>query len=76
MMLLMVWVPLVAVLDVQPPVALQLVALVELHVMVVEAPLAMLDGDAEIDTVGVEAGVTVTVAAPLPEPPVPVHVIA
>ena len=58
-----------AVLLVQPPVAVQLVALVELQVSVELPPLAMLVGLAVNVTVG--GGTTVTVAEPLPVPPTP-----
>ena len=67
------WLPLVAVLLVQPPLAEQEVALVELHVSVEDPPAAMLEGLALTVTVG--CGTTVTVAKPLPEPPVPLQVI-
>ena len=65
--------PLVAVLAVQPPVAVQLEAFVELHATVDDPPLAMLDGVAVTDTVA--CGTTVTVAEALPVPPVPVQEI-
>ncbi len=64
--------PLVALAPLQPPEAVQLVALVELQVSVEEPPFAMLDGLAVRVTVGV--GTTVTVALALPLPPVPVQV--
>jgi hypothetical protein len=67
------WLPLVAVLLLQPPVAAQEAALVELQVRVEDPPLAMLEGDAARVTVG--SGTTVTVAEPLFVPPVPVQVI-
>ena len=53
-------VPLVALLPLQPPVAVHEVALVELHVSVELPPLAITDGFAINVTVG--AGITVTVA--------------
>ena len=55
------WLPLVALAPVQPPEAVQLVALVELQVSVEDAPLAIEAGAAEIVTVGA-GGFTVTVA--------------
>jgi hypothetical protein len=67
------WLPLVAVFDVQPPVAAHEVALVELQVNVDEPPLAMLAGLALTVTVGCVT--TVTVAEALAEPPVPVQVM-
>jgi hypothetical protein len=67
------WLPFVAVLLLQPPVAAHEVALVELQVSVELAPLARLVGLALKVTVG--ADTTVTVAEPLPLPPVPVQVI-
>ena len=69
---LIAWLPLVAVLLVQPPVAAHEVALVEFQVSVDVPPLAMLAGLAV--SVAVGCGTTVTVADPLPEPPMPVHV--
>jgi hypothetical protein len=68
---LIAWLPLVAVLLVQPPGAEQDVAPVEFHVSVDVPPLPMLAGLAVSVTVGCAA--TVTVAAPLPVPPVPVQ---
>ena len=65
------WLPLVAVLEVQPPVARHEVALVALHASVADPPLAMLDGEAVKATTGI--GSTVTVAEPTPGPPVPSH---
>ena len=53
------------------PDAVQLVALVELHVSVDAEPDATLVGDALIVTVGVDATVTVAVCDTLP--PLPVH---
>jgi hypothetical protein len=55
-------VPPVAFAPDQPPVALQVVALVELHVRVVPPPPATLVGLAESTAVGAEDPVTVTVA--------------
>ena len=46
------WLPLVALAPVQPPEAVQLVALVELQVSVEDAPFAIEAGAAEIVTVG------------------------
>ena len=62
-------VPDVALLPVQPPDAVQLVAFVELHVSVEEPPDAMLIGDAANVTVG--TGAIDTVAVCDVEPPVP-----
>ena len=67
-----VCVPEVAFGPVQPSVALQLVALVELHVSVAAAPLATVVGFAPRATVG--AGTTVTEALWVTDPPVPVQV--
>jgi hypothetical protein len=67
-----VCVPLVAFAPVQPPEAVQLVALVELHVRLDVPPLATLVGLAVNVTVG--TGATVTVALWLPLPPVPEQV--
>ena len=69
---LMSWLPLVAVLFVQPPDALQEVALVEVHASVEDAPPPMLGGVAVSVTTGF--GTTVTVAAAVAEPPVPEQV--
>jgi hypothetical protein len=66
-------VPLVALVPLQPPVAVHEVALVELHVSVDAAPLATEIGFAVRVTVG--TGMTVTVAvARLLVPPVPLQV--
>jgi hypothetical protein len=65
--------PLVARLPDQPPVALQLVALVEDQLSVELPPLAIVLGLALSVTVGV-GEVTVTVADWLALPPVPVQV--
>lgn len=67
------WLPLAAVLEVQPPVAVQVVAAVEDHVSVEEPPAATLLGLAVTTTLGF--GTTVTVAAPLDVPPAPVQLI-
>ena len=72
-MLLTAWLPLVAVLLVQPPDAAHDAALVELQVNVELPPLAMVVGLAISVTVGGRP--TVTVAEPLPDPPTPVQVI-
>jgi hypothetical protein len=71
-MLLRSWLPLGAVLLVQPPEALHEVALVDDQVSVVDPPLAMLAGVAVSVTTG--RGTTVTVAVAVAEPPVPVQV--
>ena len=70
----MLCVPLVALLPLQPPVAVHEVALVELHVSVELPPLAITVGFAVNVTVGVGTTVTVAVATLL-VPPVPVQVI-
>jgi hypothetical protein len=62
----------VALLPVQPPDAVQLVALVELQVSVDVAPLATLAGLAVKDSVG--AGATVTVTLCDADPPAPLQV--
>ena len=64
--------PDVALVPDQLPVAVQLVAFVELQVNVDEPPEAMLVGDAVSVTVG--SGAIVTVAVCEAEPPVPEHV--
>jgi hypothetical protein len=66
-------VPLVALAPLQPPVAVQEVALVELHVNVELPPLAMEVGLAVNVTVGAGTTVTVAVAIEL-VPPVPLQV--
>ena len=66
-------VPLVALAPLQPPVAVQEVALVELHVSVELPPLAMDVGAAVNVTVGAGTTVTVAVAIEL-VPPVPLQV--
>ena len=67
------WLPLVALAPLQPPVAVHEVALVELHVSVDAPPLATEAGFAP--SVTVAAGITVTVAvATLLVPPAPVQV--
>ena len=65
-------VPLVALLPLQPPVAVHDVALVELHVSVEAPPLATEVGFAVNVTVGADAMVTVAVATLL-VPPVPLQ---
>ncbi len=50
------WVPEVAFVPVQPPEAVQLVALVELQVRVLEFPEVMLEGEAERVTTGAGVG--------------------
>ena len=69
------WLPLVAFVPVQPPDAVQPVALVELHVNVADAPEATLVGFAVRVTVGA-APCTATVTLPCPDPPGPVQVSA
>ena len=72
------WLPEVVLVPVQPPEAVQEVALVEDQVSVEAAPLATEVGFAVSDTVGTGGGggvpVTVTVADLLAPPPVPVQV--
>jgi hypothetical protein len=66
------WLPLVALAPLQPPEAVQDVALVELHMSAEILPLATEVGFAVKVTVG--AGITVTVAvATLLVPPAPLH---
>jgi hypothetical protein len=67
------WVPLVALVPLQPPEAAQEVALVELHVSVEVPPLATVVGFAVNVTVGVGATLTVAVAVLL-DPPAPLQV--
>jgi hypothetical protein len=66
-------VPLVALLPIQPPVAVQEVALVELHVSVDEPPLATVVGFAVSVTVGAGTTETAAVTTPL-VPPTPLQV--
>ena len=66
------WLPLVALVPVQPPVAVQDVALVELHVSMEAPPLATAVGFAISVTVAVGTTVTVAVAMLL-VPPAPVQ---
>ena len=66
-------VPLVGLLPLHAPLAVQLVALVVLHVSVDEAPLATTTGEAEIVTTGAGA-LMATVTDSLVLPPVPVQV--
>jgi hypothetical protein len=67
------WLPLAALVPVQPPEAVQEVALVELHVSVEDWPLAIVVGFAV--SVAVRTGAMVTVAdATALVPPAPVHV--
>lgn len=67
-------VPLVDLVPVQAPDALQLVALAVLQVSVDEPPLVTVVGDAPSVTVGADGGVTVTVTDWLAEPTLPVQV--
>jgi hypothetical protein len=67
------WLPVVAVLLVQPPVAAQELALFADQVSVALPPAAMLVGFAVSVRDG--CGATVTVAEPLALPPVPVQVM-
>ena len=66
-------VPLVGSVPLQPLLAVQEVALVELQESVEDCPFVMVPGLAERVTVGAEAAVTVTVADWLADPPAPVH---
>ena len=68
----MLCVPDVALVPVQLPDAVQLVAFVELHVNVDDPPAAMLDGAADSVTVG--TGAIDTAAVCEAEPPAPEHV--
>ena len=65
--------PVVDLLPLQPPDAVQLVALVELHVSVEVCPLFTLAGFAVNETVGA-GGVTATGTVWLAEPPAPEQV--
>jgi len=68
------WLPLVALLPLHPPEAVQAVALVELQVRVEAAPLVTVVGFALNDTVGAGGGApTVTVTVWLAVPPAPVQ---
>ena len=79
-------VPLVALAPVQPFEAVQPVAFVEDHVIVVESPLVTEVGDSEIETLGAVGGgvvgggvvepVMVTAAVLLADPPAPVQLRA
>ena len=64
--------PEAALVPVHPPLAVQLVALVALHVSVDVPPLVILDGDADIVTTGA-GGVTVTSTLLCALPPEPVQ---
>lgn len=66
-------VPMVALVPVQPPEAVQLVALIELHASVEDCPLFTLAGFAVNETVGA-GGVTTTGTVWLAEPPAPEQV--
>ena len=72
MIALTAWLPVVAVLLVQPPVAVHDAVLADDQVSVELVPLAILVGFAVSVTDGCAA--TVTVAEPLALPPVPEHV--
>ena len=67
------WLPLVAVLPVQPVVAAHEVAFDELQISV-EAPPLAIDGGLAV-TVTTGCVTTVTVAVPVPVPPVPLQLI-
>ena len=68
------WLPLVALAPLQPPEAVQPVALVELQVRVEDPPLATFIGFAVSVTVGAGAGaVTETLTDLLALPPAPVQ---
>ena len=66
--------PLVALLPVQPPLAVQVVASVEFQVSVVEPPLSTSASAAVSETVGDCAALTCTVTDALAEPPEPEQV--
>jgi hypothetical protein len=71
---LVLWLPAVALVPLQPPDAVQAVAFVEFHVKVLEPPLATLVGAADKLTVGAGVGVvTVTEALRWVVPPAPVQ---
>ena len=65
----MLWLPLVASVPLQPPEAVQLVALVELQVSVAAAPLATTCEDAVSEAVGLPAAVLRLVLALVLAPP-------
>jgi hypothetical protein len=68
-------VPLVALVPVKlPPVAVQVVALVVVHVSVLDCPEVIAAGLGVSVTVGAATGATVTVTVRLPDPPGPVQV--
>lgn len=66
--------PLVALVPVQPPLAVQVVALVEFQARFVDKPVVTDTGIAVSVTVGATGAVTVTDVLADPEPPVPEHV--
>ena len=66
----MLWLPLVAIVPLHPPEAVQDVALIELHVSVEAPPIMTTEGFAM--TVAVGTTFTVTLDTPL-APPAPVH---
>ena len=66
-------VPLVVCVPLQPPLAVQLVALVEDQESVAFAPTVMLVGATEIVTVGCGGAVTVRLVEPFPVAPAPVQ---
>ena len=66
--------PLVALVPVQPPLAVQVVAFVDDHVRLVDEPVVTEVGFAVSVTVGNTGAVTVTDALADPEPPLPEHV--
>lgn len=66
--------PLVALVPVQPPLAVQVVAFVDIHVRLVDDPVVTDGGVAVNVTVGNTGAVTVTDTLADPEPPVPEHV--
>lgn len=68
--------PLRALVPVQPPDAVQLVALVDDQLSVVEPPLAIVDGAAVSVTEGAAGCVTVTFTDCVADPPAPVQVSA
>ena len=67
-------VPPVACVPVHPPLAVQLVALVDDHVSVALDPKVMLVGETASDTVGAAIAFTVKVAPEVALPPAPAQV--
>ena len=70
----MLWLPLVAWVPLQPPLAVQEVALVEDQLSVLDCPAAIVAGLAENVSVGAGGAVTVTAALLEALPPLPEQV--